>query len=792
MDCHGSQTVDVPTDANGVRGGSSPSPTASYPLLRISEPKSVPTVQTPCHEPYVSESHAPHAHETPLQGPILPEEGASNSNTNPLSEAPQLLPSSPTKHAKWSISDSLGRANVGIIIGGIIASCATVGFIIFLWTGQGSTSDGQHANFAWRSIMLSGRLSQLITLSCVLLRFSIGVQTTICTSLVAALVLERRSIALSRSAPLSILRSVNSGPRILIQQILSEKNSRHLLSHPEVSLLLLLALGNIAMQFSSTILFSDLQVRLLVKSPHTIQTNMLLSNNSQANAVTWSRSPRDFSLFGESYTGYSANPDSLGLSDTGVKRHAMLPFAKSEERTALREYRGPSIVLSSRVACMPPTVSGTVRFSNTTSSGSASYQKFGYMIGKVLYKETFRSAGIVPPGTYDSDKRSSNDIYFDCAVPARYQLEPIVNTICTPNTLEGQFNSSGWHINQDPWTAAATVVLIFSTNLNNDAWESLGNATVQLPQSDVQEEWRSFDFGSDRFINMAVCFKSMNVMLSNVSLITEKDLIEPNIGYNYTTADTTSLRRFYGAEPEIQNLTERGIFTMKEIQDRDDHVYGGTDYYQLPVYQQTTSGIEWADNQLNPNTTLPGCNECAGDFDSSASEYSKMFSDIIATTQRASVALQTIHTMFVQSIHDQVIGYLTVSLPVEIVETIAATAPGRCIGLSVVAVLVLVNLTCIVVITTLYLVYSRYTLVDNFWHVISQAVSEETADILHHSNLSKDNDTSDRLKTTDYQVQLQNLAETGEIKVTKVDSNSNIPRILLWYRRGLQAVRGKK
>ncbi|TGJ79909.1 hypothetical protein E0Z10_g8848 [Xylaria hypoxylon] len=475
----------------------------------------------------------------------------------------------------------------------------------------------------------------------------------------------------------------------------------------------------------------------------------------------------------------------------------MLPFAKSEERTALRSYRGPSLVLSSRVACMPPTVSGEVRYSNITSSGSARDRSYGYMTGKIRYKETLRSAGIAPLDLCDSDECLSDDIYFDCGVPSSYggstsDSEPIVNTFCMPNALDQRFLSSRWHIDQVPWTAAATVVLVFSTNFHENTWASLGNTAVELPQSDVQEEWRSFNFGSDRFINMAVCFSSMNVMLSNISLSTEMDLIEPNMGHNATTADTATLRRFYGAEPEIQNLTERGIFTMKEIQDPDDFVYGATDEGQVPLYQQTTSGIEFADGYDYSNTTLPGCDACAGDYGSAAREYSRMFSDIITTTHRASVALQTIHTMLVQSIHDQLIGYFVILLPVEIVETVSTTAPGRCIGLSVVAVLALLNLICIVVITTLYLVYSRYTLIDNFWHVISQTVSDATAEILDHSNQSKDKDTSDRLKTVGYRVQLQKLADTGEIKVAKANSNSDIPSILQWYRRFLQAVRGKR
>ncbi|KAI1302518.1 hypothetical protein F5Y03DRAFT_407852 [Xylaria venustula] len=704
MDCRDSETVAAPTDVHEIEGSNSISPTTSPPSPRL-EIESVSTAQVPCSQTCDTEIYEPEANQATPQTDLQPEESASSSESGPH---------------KTVSDNSLGLSNAGIIIGGIIASFAAIGFLIFLWTGEGPTSDGQHASHAWRSLMLSGRVPQLVTLSYVLLRFSIGVQTTICTSLVAALILERRSIALSRVASLSVLRSVNSGPRILIQQIVGEEHSRHLLLHPEVFLLFLLALGNIAMQFSSTILFSDLQSRLLAKISQEIQTALLVGiNGTVADFILFSQPPHDFSLF--------------------VKRHAMISFASSEEIMALRSYRGPSHVLSSRVACMPPTVSAEVRFSNLTISGLPLTQKYGYMTGRIHVNKTFSGAGILD--TCDSGSCFSEDIPFDCSM------------------------------------SRSISVLVFRTNFNLAGWESLGDTSVQLPQSEIQEEWRSFDFESDRRINITVCFKSMNIMLSNVSLSTEKNLTEPSIGYSNTIAGITqSLRLFYGAQPDIQKPSEREIFTADEIHDPDNYVYGATDFNQVPLWQRTTSVIESiADSNEKPNTTLAVC--------------FKPFSDIMVTTGRASVAIQILYTMLIQSIHDQIMGYFSVPLPVEVVDTVLATVPSRCVGLGVVAVLVLI---CIFAITALYLLHSRYTMADNFWHVISQTVSEATAEVLSHSNQTKNKDTSKRFKAMDSQVQLQRLAETGEIKVVKMEKISDIPRILRWYRRAFQRIHKNK
>ncbi|KAK5630923.1 hypothetical protein RRF57_006638 [Xylaria bambusicola] len=138
------------TEVDEAQGGNSSSPGVLYPSLRISETESSSTTQRQYHQPYALESHAPQTHETPLQASLQLETGASNSETtaDPQSEVPQLLPSSSTKQGKRPLSDSLGRGNAAVVIGGVITSCATIGFLIILWAGQGPTSDGQHASYA--------------------------------------------------------------------------------------------------------------------------------------------------------------------------------------------------------------------------------------------------------------------------------------------------------------------------------------------------------------------------------------------------------------------------------------------------------------------------------------------------------------------------------------------------------------------------------------------------------------------------------------------------------------------
>lgn len=89
-----------------------------------------------------------------------------------------------------SLRKAIGRYNAFVIIGGTITILGVLGFLIFLWVGQG-IDEGKNAVSTWRLIILRGWTTQAITLSSLLLQLATSAQATVCTGLVAALVLER-------------------------------------------------------------------------------------------------------------------------------------------------------------------------------------------------------------------------------------------------------------------------------------------------------------------------------------------------------------------------------------------------------------------------------------------------------------------------------------------------------------------------------------------------------------------------------------------------------------------------
>lgn len=176
-------------------------------------------------------------------------------------------------------SQNLGLEGCAGIIGGFFGILGVFGFLTFLWFGcelpscpflvyhssfakhtqAGSAPEAANATWVWRQLAIRNWMPQAITLASIVLRVVIGIQAIICTSMVAALLLERLSIPRSQVAHASVMRGINDGPWKLVMLLLSYKSKvSHVIWHPEAWLILWVALLSLALQFTSTILLSDM------------------------------------------------------------------------------------------------------------------------------------------------------------------------------------------------------------------------------------------------------------------------------------------------------------------------------------------------------------------------------------------------------------------------------------------------------------------------------------------------------------------------------------------------------
>ncbi|KAF3020128.1 hypothetical protein E8E14_007481 [Neopestalotiopsis sp. 37M] len=336
-----------------------------------------------------------------------------------------------------------------------------------------------------------------------------------------------------------------------------------------------------------------------------------------------------------------------------------------------------------------------------------------------------------------------------------------------------------WKLEEDPWTSAAAMVLVFSTNIDDGGWSLMDNQTTHLPESRTLGEWLSYDFGFDRGINMTLCFNAINAMSSNVSLTTTTNLVEPKMGNGVNVSNTENIRKFLGADPSVQGLQDRGVLVMDTINDPSDHVFGAHQGDWIPWSQQSSAALEVALMSSHANKTVAGCDMCEGDVGDAARDFGRTFLDTLTSTNRAAIAIQTVYTMLAQSIHDQMLNFYSASTPVEIVQTVTSTIPTSFKGLITVAVLVLINDLCILFLTGLYIYHSRYTMIGDFWHAASQMVGNTTEKMLDKGNLSKDSRIFESSEGNE-QVQLEKSAESGRIGIVEVKHAINTPSVLQW------------
>lgn len=94
----------------------------------------------------------------------------------------------------------------------MVANVAVVGFVSFLWFAQ-------YDNTLWHEIMVEGWATRSVSISTLILRFSIDLQAGVAGAMLAAIILESCSVSLRRSAQVSVMRASYPQPRSFLDLI---------------------------------------------------------------------------------------------------------------------------------------------------------------------------------------------------------------------------------------------------------------------------------------------------------------------------------------------------------------------------------------------------------------------------------------------------------------------------------------------------------------------------------------------------------------------------------------------
>jgi hypothetical protein len=147
----------------------------------------------------------------------------------------------------------IGRLRCFLLLSGVVGILAFIGYISFLWFAADN-------NLTWKNIALAGWITRSIAIAAVVLRTAITVQSGIVCSMIASIVLEGPGVALPELAAVSMMRAAAPAPYTLFGHIYT---GTRLISWLASSLAAVLTVTTIFLQFTSTILLSDVSTGLV-------------------------------------------------------------------------------------------------------------------------------------------------------------------------------------------------------------------------------------------------------------------------------------------------------------------------------------------------------------------------------------------------------------------------------------------------------------------------------------------------------------------------------------------------
>ena len=279
-----------------------------------------------------------------------------------------------------TFQEQLGTWNMFIVTIGSIYSLLILGFLWFLWFANESIP-------FWRWMVLKGYIQGTVTLCSAVLRTVVAIQSSLSTSMLAALIVETLGFRLRKSAFLSIQRSSGGLPFQLLELRYFRNHARGILC-----LTSSLCLTTVLAYFISFALITDFQ---LVSTPgYDVNgpVTYTVSNKSHLGdePIYTNYRPASFPVFAE-YSESAGNSNSRGsVDDTGSTVRAFLPITNPSTREQLYSFNGHGTLLNSHVVCLQPVIRN-LTFESTTNDPNPRLRQKPILRGEI-------AIGRLPPG----------------------------------------------------------------------------------------------------------------------------------------------------------------------------------------------------------------------------------------------------------------------------------------------------------------------------------------------------------------------------------------------------------
>ncbi|KIW79495.1 hypothetical protein Z517_06107 [Fonsecaea pedrosoi CBS 271.37] len=541
----------------------------------------------------------------------------------------------------------IGRYGFSVLSLGTLVISGAVGFLWFLWKAD-------DRNHFWRWIVAGGHIAQAIALTALVIRFAVFAQAALCTSMLASLALQKFQVTLPNSVPMTLLQHQNNGPHQLVVNLLGswKKGKAGVLG----LLAVILMLTTTVVQFTSTILLSDLQISPIsdvvraLSIPATINWDAGIS--SQA---TWSGdgymllAPSQYPAFAE-YSQTEGHRETVdGVHDTGTVMRAFMPVTQKSSREMLRSYEGIATTLDSRVVCARPTIKrasldiGNVdecagpRISGDVSTDLSSVPRFRYHENDKV-TETFNCGTAVP-----NAQRPSEWSLMSCPVT---QTGGIISAMDSIDEVLDPDSGTRYGMNTYMLYGVGQAYLLVNTTGSWGRWlnyckrrkifddgggPTVSNLTLASEQDYIEKgEWLDIPTNDPEItFSLSLCYSAFNVVDRDISADGLWNRTEPNMEWDYDnrTFSTDGIRRQLGTlrlnsssalSSPNDTLAERGILALAPFASNvsaDSWVSNSTTRRRSRTGQAIllNANLGWK------NTALTFCLDCQPSLENSSS-----------------------------------------------------------------------------------------------------------------------------------------------------------------------------
>lgn len=682
----------------------------------------------------------------------------------------QPILSNPTdgdSHSPQSFSayDRIGLATISLLSLATLLSLAVIAFVGFL-------SYGTTQQRVWHSIMINGWATRALTISALVLRTCTDVQAGFVVCMLASIALEMDAVCLLDVPAVSFARASSIPPYMLLLRPSFGKMPyrRQVIWTGPVVLIPLLYLTTILLQFTSTVLVSDLGLGTLpgrqyeedvfydfeyqVEPPVNSTYGMLSMTDCplQLRQSTWLQSPPAFPSFAE----YKEKaPAAEGIDDTGVLLRAFVPFSQASKRESLRNYSGKAVVLDSRVSCQAPFLNNL----NVTLTEEHSIISF-----KDASNGTYR-----PSRAADRLAPTSKDIRFWCDMslelipksslcPTSCPYIEDGKPVCIAGLLSQFANSSKSTITPDyrPHEPGNLSVSWGHPYLFWDAPSTPRNESnsTRLTRSRQHGIWTEvYTSTGASYANVTLCYASWDMARMQVEMFSNNNRTESVGSWDSQLGLQTApdIVQYFGNGIDDQkpsgalHLRPKTSWTRHD----DDEIPLNVPPLGLQTANMFTAGggrESTVDSPVQPGLTiqlessdLAAAGWTTGESPIVANEdLSTLFRRFRSTSGSVAWALASMITILSSMAYYDEMPRFQTSTKATQVHFTTVLHPQSHLGFLSVAILVSVHIAIVATATFLFLRETRYTLLGNYWQSLAQIQTPEVLDLSSGSTNATD------------------------------------------------------